>query len=46
LYGVSASDPWTVCLAPLALVVCGLIAALIPAQRAATVDPVKALRAE
>ena len=46
LYGVSASDPWTVCLAPLALVVCGLIAALIPARRAASVNPVEALRAE
>jgi predicted permease len=46
LYGVSASDPWTACLAPLGLVVCGLIAALVPARRAASVNPVEALRAE
>jgi predicted permease len=46
LFGVSASDPWTVCLAPLALVVAGVIAALVPARRAASVNPVDALRAE
>lgn len=46
LFGVGASDPWTVCLAPLALVVAGLIAALVPARRAASVNPVDALRAE
>jgi predicted permease len=46
LYGVRTSDPWTIGLAPLLLVVCGLIAALVPARRAATVNPVEALRAE
>jgi predicted permease len=46
LYGVSASDPWTVCIAPLGLVVCGLIAALVPARRAASVNPVEALRGD
>jgi predicted permease len=46
LYGVRVSDPWTIGLAPLALVVCGLIAALVPARRAASVNPVEALRAE
>jgi predicted permease len=46
LYGVSASDPWTIALAPLGLVACGLIAALAPAKRAASVNPVEALRAE
>ena len=46
LYGVSASDPWTVCLAPLGLVVCGLIAAIVPARRAASVNPVEALKAD
>ena len=46
LYGVSASDPWTVCLAPLGLVVSGLMAALVPAKRAASVNPVDALRAD
>ncbi len=46
LFGVSASDPWTMSLAPLVLVACGLIAALLPARRAASVNPVEALRAE
>jgi predicted permease len=46
LYGVSASDPWTIGLAPLGLVACGLAAALLPARRAASVNPVEALRAE
>jgi ABC-type antimicrobial peptide transport system permease subunit len=46
LYGVSASDPWAVCFAPLGLVVFGLIAALVPARKAASVNPVDALRAE
>ena len=46
LYGVSASDPWTFCLMPLGLLVCGLVAAVVPARRAASVNPVEALRAE
>jgi ABC-type antimicrobial peptide transport system permease subunit len=44
LFGVSSSDPWTVVLVPLALVVCGLLATIFPARRAATVNPVQALR--
>lgn len=46
LYGVSVSASWTIGLAPLVLVVCGLIAALIPARSAASVNPVESLRAE
>jgi len=46
LYGVTAFDPWALALAPLGLVLCGLIAAAVPARRAARMDPVDALRAE
>ncbi|HLY41176.1 MAG TPA: ABC transporter permease [Terracidiphilus sp.] len=46
LYGVTASDPWALALAPLVLVLCGLVAAAVPARRAAGLDPVDALRAE
>ena len=46
LYGVTVSDPWTITLAPLGLVLCGLAAAAIPAHRAAGLNPVDALRAE
>ena len=46
LYGVTASDPWTIALAPLGLVLCGLAAAAVPARRAAGLNPTDALRAE
>jgi predicted permease len=46
LFGVTASDPWTIALAPLGLVLCGLAAAAVPARRAAGLNPIDALRAE
>ena len=46
LYGVSSSDPWTIGFVLVVLVICGLIASLVPARRAASVNPVDALRAE
>jgi predicted permease len=46
LHGVSPSDPLTFTLVPLALVAVALLAGLIPARRAARVDPVTALRSE
>jgi ABC-type antimicrobial peptide transport system permease subunit len=46
LYGVSARDGWTLGLVALVLMVAGLLAAYLPARRAALVDPMEALRAE
>jgi ABC-type antimicrobial peptide transport system permease subunit len=46
LYGVKAGDPWTVCIVSLVLLVGGIAASLVPARRAALVDPTEALRAE
>jgi predicted permease len=46
LYGVSARDGWTLASVALVLFLCGLLAAWLPARRAAMVDPMEALRAE
>jgi putative ABC transport system permease protein len=46
LFGVSEHDPVTIVLACALIIVCGLIAALIPARRAASIDPMQALRSE
>jgi putative ABC transport system permease protein len=46
LFGVSEHDPVTVGLVSLLLVVCGMIAAFVPARRAASIEPVQALRTE
>ena len=46
LYGVQPTDPVTFALAVLLLSATALAACLIPAHRAARLDPVKALRAE
>jgi len=46
LFGVTPYDPATLALAPLSLIVVAALAALVPALRAASVDPVVALRAE
>ncbi len=46
LFEVSPLDPITYCAVPLLMLVIALIAAWIPARRAAAVDPMQALRAD
>jgi ABC-type antimicrobial peptide transport system permease subunit len=46
LYGVQANDGWTLAGAATLLMLSGLMAAYLPARRAARVNPIDALRAE
>jgi macrolide transport system ATP-binding/permease protein len=46
LYGVGSYDPWALIGAPLMLVVCAMAAGFIPARRAASVEPMQALRTD
>jgi predicted permease len=46
LYGVSKNDPRILVFGPAILLLSGIFAALIPARRAASVDPMQALRTE
>lgn len=46
LFGITESDPATFGIAALGLLAIGAAASLVPAKRAATVDPVIALRSE
>jgi predicted permease len=46
LFGVSPHDPLTVLTVCMLLLVCGLIAAFVPARRASSIDPIQALRTE
>jgi putative ABC transport system permease protein len=46
LFGVSAADPWTLAGVALLMGLIGVLATLIPARRAASIDPVEALRIE
>ncbi len=46
LFGVGQHDPFTVVTVSGLLMVCGLMAAFLPARRAASIDPMQALRTE
>jgi hypothetical protein len=46
LYGVSSRDPIALAAAGAALVACSFVAAVIPANRAASISPMQALRTE
>ena len=46
LYGVRETDPWALLLAICVLFLSGVLATFVPARRAASLDPVKALRSE
>jgi len=46
LYGVSSWDPLALSVAAGALAICSFFAAVIPANRAASISPVEALRIE
>ncbi len=46
LYGVGSYDPWALVGAPLMLALCAAAAGFIPARRAATIEPMQALRTE
>jgi putative ABC transport system permease protein len=46
LFGIGASDPWTLAIACAVLAGVGLLACWLPARRAAATDPVTTLRAD
>ena len=46
LFGVSPIDPLTYAAIPIVLAACAVVASYLPARRAASIDPVVALRAE
>jgi putative ABC transport system permease protein len=45
-YGIPGADPMTLAATSTALVLVAVVASLVPARRATSVDPIEALRAE
>jgi len=46
LYGVAATDPLTLAIAPVVLAMAAMAACLLPVRRAVRINPLEALRAE
>jgi ABC-type antimicrobial peptide transport system permease subunit len=46
LYGISSSDPLTLCLMTILVTIVALASAMLPARRGARIDPMQALRYE
>ena len=46
LYGINADNPWPWLAGMMTLGICAAVAAMIPARRAASINPVDALRTE
>jgi ABC-type antimicrobial peptide transport system permease subunit len=46
LYGLAPNDPLTICMALVGIASVTVAASLIPARRAASVDPIRALKYE
>jgi predicted permease len=46
LFGVAPNDPWSLAMSVGVLILCGLVAGLIPARRASRIDPMVAIRYE
>ncbi len=46
LYGISVADPWTLIVGTLLVSTVALLSALLPARRAASIEPMQALRSE
>jgi ABC-type antimicrobial peptide transport system permease subunit len=46
LFGVKSHDPVIVASAAIVLAACALVAGLVPARRAASIEPMRALRTE
>jgi len=46
LFGISSSDPLTLFVATLVILLVAIASALLPARRAAKIDPIMALRYE